>query len=93
MSALACGVFSSWGDKSARCFWRQACAFKTRLAAHAAFESDICWSADVPSEKRTRGLLRSAVDRRLSKRAVLVVDSLNNIKGYRWAALLLALSF
>ncbi|KAK9822874.1 hypothetical protein WJX81_008058 [Elliptochloris bilobata] len=39
---------------------------------------------DVPSEKRTRGLLRSTVDRRLSKRAVLIVDSLNNIKGYRY---------
>lgn len=50
------------------------------------------WCADVPSEKRTRGLLRSAVERRLSKRAVLIVDSLNNIKGYRWAALVSALS-
>ncbi len=39
--------------------------------------------ADAVSEKRTRGLLRSAVQRRLNKRSVLIVDSLNNIKGYR----------
>ena len=65
---------------------------KLGLEAYAALTKSVCWSADVPSEKRTRGLLRSAVDRRLSKRAVLIVDSLNNIKGYRCAALVSALS-
>ena len=40
--------------------------------------------ADVPSEKSTRGLVRSAVDRALAGRRTVVVDSLNNIKGYRY---------
>ena len=40
--------------------------------------------ADVPSEKNTRGLLRSAVDRSLTKSRVVIFDSLNNIKGYRY---------
>ena len=41
--------------------------------------------ADVPSEKNTRGVLRSVVDRCLSQRSRIVIfDSLNNIKGYRY---------
>jgi protein KTI12 len=40
--------------------------------------------ADVPSEKVTRGLLRSATDRSLTRSAVVVLDSLNAIKGYRY---------
>ncbi|KAL4524623.1 hypothetical protein Ndes2526B_g06820 [Nannochloris sp. 'desiccata'] len=39
---------------------------------------------DVPSEKNTRGLLRSVVDRNLNKSRVVIFDSLNNIKGYRY---------
>jgi protein KTI12 len=38
----------------------------------------------VPSEKNTRGLLRSVVDRNLNKSRVVIFDSLNNIKGYRY---------
>ena len=41
--------------------------------------------ADVPSEKNTRGQLRATADRGLtSKRRVVLLDSLNNIKGYRY---------
>lgn len=41
--------------------------------------------SDVPSEKNTRGLLRSATDRALTRRSsVVILDSLNNIKGYRY---------
>lgn len=40
--------------------------------------------ADMPSEKNLRGVLRSEVDRSLSKDSIIIVDSLNNIKGYRY---------
>lgn len=40
---------------------------------------------DVVSEKNTRALLRSEVERALSQRnQIVVIDSLNNIKGYRY---------
>ena len=40
---------------------------------------------DVFSEKNTRALLRSEVERALSQRnQIVVIDSLNNIKGYRY---------
>lgn len=35
-------------------------------------------------EKNTRSLLRSAVDRSVGRSCVVVFDSLNNIKGYRY---------
>lgn len=40
--------------------------------------------ANMPSEKNLRGVLRSEVDRSLSKDNVIIVDSLNSIKGYRY---------
>lgn len=40
--------------------------------------------ADMPSEKNLRGVLRSEVDRSVSKDSFVIVDSLNNIKGYRY---------
>ncbi|XP_020570848.1 protein KTI12 homolog [Phalaenopsis equestris] len=40
--------------------------------------------ADMTTEKNLRGVLRSEVDRSLSKDNIIVVDSLNNIKGYRY---------
>lgn len=39
---------------------------------------------DMPREKNLRGMLRSAVDRAVSRDAIVIVDSLNNIKGYRY---------
>ncbi|KAK9167744.1 hypothetical protein Scep_002935 [Stephania cephalantha] len=39
---------------------------------------------DMPSEKNLRGVLRSEVDRSISRDAIVIVDSLNNIKGYRY---------
>lgn len=36
------------------------------------------------AEKNLRGVLRSEVDRSVSKDNVIIVDSLNNIKGYRY---------
>ncbi|PKU77846.1 protein KTI12 homolog [Dendrobium catenatum] len=40
--------------------------------------------ADMTAEKNLRGILRSEVDRSLSKDNIIIVDSLNNIKGYRY---------
>lgn len=40
--------------------------------------------ADMPMEKNLRGVLRSEVDRSISKNSIIIVDSLNNIKGYRY---------
>ncbi|PIA47160.1 hypothetical protein AQUCO_01400094v1, partial [Aquilegia coerulea] len=40
--------------------------------------------ANTPAEKNLRGVLRSEVDRSVSKNKIIIVDSLNNIKGYRY---------
>ncbi|EXC22073.1 hypothetical protein L484_006657 [Morus notabilis] len=40
--------------------------------------------ANVPSEKNLRGVLRSEVDRSLTRDSIVIVDSLNSIKGYRY---------
>ncbi|XP_078439210.1 KTI12-like, chromatin associated protein [Wolffia australiana] len=40
--------------------------------------------ADMTAEKNLRGVLRSEVDRSVSKDRIIIVDSLNNIKGYRY---------
>eukprot|EP00250_Pteridium_aquilinum_P006893 c16722_g1_i1 orf=70-891(+) len=37
----------------------------------------------MPAEKNLRGVLRSEVDRSVSKESIVIVDSLNSIKGYR----------
>lgn len=39
---------------------------------------------DMVMEKNLRGVLRSEVDRSLSQDSIIIVDSLNNIKGYRY---------
>lgn len=38
---------------------------------------------DSASEKNTRGRLKAAVERALTKSTIVIFDSLNNIKGYR----------
>lgn len=40
--------------------------------------------ADMVAEKNVRGVLRSEVDRSLNRDSIIIVDSLNNIKGYRY---------
>ncbi|RAL40129.1 hypothetical protein DM860_008269 [Cuscuta australis] len=40
--------------------------------------------ANMTAEKNLRGVLRSEVDRSLSKDNIIIVDSLNSIKGYRY---------
>lgn len=56
-----------------------------RIIDEASFHLDRNQSyADMPSEKNLRGVLRSEVDRSCSKDSIIIVDSLNNIKGYRY---------
>ncbi|KAK6931322.1 Protein KTI12/L-seryl-tRNA(Sec) kinase [Dillenia turbinata] len=58
-------------------------AFK--IIDEASFHLDCNQSyADMPSEKNLRGVLRSEVDRSVSKDNIIIVDSLNSIKGYRY---------
>ncbi|CAF2108757.1 hypothetical protein Bca4012_094067 [Brassica carinata] len=40
--------------------------------------------ANMPSEKNLRGKLRSDVDRSVSRGDIVIVDSLNSVKGYRY---------
>lgn len=40
--------------------------------------------ANMTAEKNLRGVLRSEVDRSVSKDSIIIVDSLNSIKGYRY---------
>ena len=53
----------------------------SKLTVPATFK--LSFAAGATSEKRTRGQLKAAVDRALSKDKVVVLDSLNGIKGYR----------
>lgn len=48
--------------------------------------------ANMVAEKNLRGVLRSEVDRSLSKDSIIIVDSLNSIKGYRYELWCLARS-
>lgn len=58
---------------------------QVRVIDEASFHLDRNQSyANMPSEKNLRGVLRSEVDRSLSKDSIIIVDSLNNIKGYRY---------
>lgn len=48
--------------------------------------------ANMTAEKNLRGVLRSEVDRSVSKDTIIIVDSLNSIKGYRYELWCLARS-
>lgn len=41
--------------------------------------------ADAAAEKNTRAAFKAEVDRRLSRKTVVILDTLNNIKGFRCA--------
>ncbi|EEF50764.1 protein KTI12 homolog [Ricinus communis] len=57
----------------------------TRIIDEASFHLDRNQSyANMPAEKNLRGVLRSEVDRSVSRDSIIIVDSLNSIKGYRY---------
>lgn len=59
--------------------------FNIRIIDEASFHLDRNQNyANMPAEKNLRGVLRSEVDRSVSKDNIIIVDSLNNIKGYRY---------
>lgn len=56
-----------------------------RIIDEASFHLDRNQSyANMTAEKNLRGVLRSEVDRSVSKDSIIIVDSLNSIKGYRY---------
>jgi protein KTI12 len=56
-----------------------------RIIDEASFHLDRNQSyANMTAEKNLRGALRSEVDRSVSKDNIIIVDSLNSIKGYRY---------
>lgn len=56
-----------------------------RIIDEASFHLDRNQSyANMNAEKNLRGILRSEVDRSLSRDNIIIVDSLNSIKGYRY---------
>ncbi|KAJ6357240.1 hypothetical protein OIU78_005164 [Salix suchowensis] len=56
-----------------------------RIIDEASFHLDRNQSyADMTAEKNLRGVLRSEVDRSVSRDNIIIVDSLNSIKGYRY---------
>lgn len=87
---VICGQPCSGKSKAALCLaeaLKEAEELKqqVRVIDEASFHLDRNQSyANMPSEKNLRGVLRSEVDRSLSKDSVIIVDSLNNIKGYRY---------
>ncbi|CAN0896452.1 Protein KTI12 homolog [Linum grandiflorum] len=59
--------------------------FNVRIIDEASFHLDRNQNyANMPAEKNLRGVLRSEVDRSVSKDSIIIVDSLNSIKGYRY---------
>ncbi len=59
--------------------WAGEAAFRTKAGS-----AKRCAPADGHSEKMTRGLLKATTDRSLTKRGIVILDSLNIIKGYRY---------
>ncbi|KDP41289.1 hypothetical protein JCGZ_15696 [Jatropha curcas] len=56
-----------------------------RVIDEASFHLDRNQSyANMTAEKNLRGVLRSEVDRSVSKDNIIIIDSLNSIKGYRY---------
>lgn len=84
---ILCGRPSSGKSTVAQCI--QECCNNSGIACEIVTEATIqldkndCYK-NVYNEKMTLGALRSEIERRLQKTKVLVFDSLNLIKGYRY---------
>lgn len=86
---VICGQPSSGKSLAATCLaeaLKESEAKETvRIIDEASFHLDRNQSyASMPAEKNLRGVLRSEVDRSVSKDNIIIVDSLNSIKGYRY---------
>lgn len=85
---VICGQPCSGKSKAALCLaeaLESESKHQVRIINEAFFHLDRNQSyANMPAEKNLRGVLRSEVDRSVSKDNIIIVDSLNNIKGYRY---------
>lgn len=86
---VICGQPCSGKSKAADCLAEalkeSECKLAVRIIDEASFHLDRNQSyANMPAEKNLRGVLRSEVDRSVSKDGIIIVDSLNSIKGYRY---------
>ncbi|XP_057744165.1 protein KTI12 homolog [Arachis stenosperma] len=86
---VICGQPCSGKSKAALCLAESLkeseVKYQVRIIDEASFHLDRNESyANMPSEKNLRGVLRSEVDRSVAKDNIIIVDSLNSIKGYRY---------
>ncbi|MBA0819632.1 hypothetical protein Gohar_025579 [Gossypium harknessii] len=86
---VICGQPCSGKSTAAKCLAEalneSECKQTVRIIDETSFHLDRNQSyANMPSEKNLRGVLRSEVDRSVSKDNIIIVDSLNSIKGYRY---------
>ncbi|OMO93409.1 hypothetical protein CCACVL1_06500 [Corchorus capsularis] len=86
---VICGQPCSGKSTAAKCLAEalneSECKQTVRIIDETSFHLDRNQSyANMPAEKNLRGVLRSEVDRSVSKDNIIIVDSLNSIKGYRY---------
>lgn len=86
---VICGQPCSGKSKAALCLTEALKESESKQAVkiidEASFHLDRNQSyANMPAEKNLRGVLRSEVDRSVSRDNIVIVDSLNSIKGYRY---------
>ncbi|XWS34181.1 hypothetical protein CRYUN_Cryun21dG0018400 [Craigia yunnanensis] len=86
---VICGQPCSGKSTAAKCLAEalneSECKQTVRIINETSFHLDRNQSyANMPAEKNLRGVLRSEVDRSVSKDNIIIVNSLNSIKGYRY---------
>ncbi|KAF0896564.1 hypothetical protein E2562_025468, partial [Oryza meyeriana var. granulata] len=86
---VICGQPCSGKSAAAACLASALCLSTSDLAVRIIDESSLHLGRndsykDMVVEKNLRGVLRSEVDRSVSRDSIIIVDSLNNIKGYRY---------
>lgn len=84
LCGLPCSGKTTIANKIATFFREQNSKKVDIIKDHATGEDKNTVFADSKKERETRGLLKSAVQRSLSKDAVIIVDSMNYIKGFRY---------
>ncbi|CAA6661234.1 unnamed protein product [Spirodela intermedia] len=83
---VICGQPCSGKSKAAACLAGALKESEARQTVRIVDESSLHrgLNENMTAEKNLRGVLRSEVDRSVSKDSIIIVDSLNNIKGYRY---------
>eukprot|EP00043_Microstomoeca_roanoka_P023273 m.258026 g.258026 ORF g.258026 m.258026 type:complete len:274 (-) comp28458_c0_seq1:221-1042(-) len=92
---MMCGFPCSGKTKRAKelLAYLETCGVRAVIVGDESEGIDVRTAYETPVvEKQTRGIIKSAVDRSLAKDVVVIVDSLNYIKGYRYELYCLARS-